>query len=81
MQTPHPTFSFADEATGGLRGSVTCPRPQSQSASFQPKALSTVLLPIGHRKRNSKLSFKMAEMDLLKRSSSALLLEKGKEKE
>lgn len=59
---------------------MTCPRSQSQSARLQLGALS-VPFPVSHQKRNTKLSVKVAERDLLRRPSSALLLEKGREQE
>lgn len=61
---------------------MTRPRSQSQAARLQPRAFFTVLLQGSLWKRNSKLSFKIPEMDLLRQPSSALLLKKrrGKKK-
>ena len=59
---------------------MTRPRSQSQAARLQPRVLFTVLLQGSLWKRNSKLSFKIPEMDLLRQPSSALLLKKRREK-
>lgn len=59
---------------------MTRPRSQSQAARLQPRAFFTALLQGSLWKRNSKLSFKIPEMDLLRQPSSALLLKKRREK-